>query len=601
MRDRGCAVRTVAVGRPSVHSRRVCPNSLCAALSTGPAAIVTSTSATLTGYVSRLGPNTTYHFDYGPTSTYGSSTPDASFTAASATTVAVPLSGLTSGVTYHYRIVASSASQTVDGLDRTFTAVDPNAVEVSEVRLTGPPGSSHDAYVDLYNATGASIDLTGWQLRELPAAAGAAPIALALPPGTVLPAAGHFLLASSDYSLAAVSAPDEDVGLPANSGGLAGVAVVAPDGTVTDAVGYAGASGYDAGTGLTKPAYPSGSTSETAFVRRFANGAPVDTNDNAADFEFVAPDAGANHYGDNAVLGAPAPLNLSGPRQVNGVAQSYLLDPSASEHSEPNVEYDPPASGEPSAGNPGTLIVRRAITNVSTDQAITALEIRLTGLSTSGTADDATFGDLSDPAAVAILSVQSTPNASVTDSHGNQLSVIGTTLTSPGAGLNSTLSVPLPLETGSSTVHGLAPGQAIAVAMGFSVLQAGQFAFAYNAEDDLQTYAAVAPSGSASGPPSPAPTITSPDSVASASGTIPTASNAVAPPLPVAAITRSAAVQEQLTPARVNAKAERRPRRHAEPRHAAATKRRKRKAAKHPKTRRRGASQRRHVRPAARR
>jgi hypothetical protein len=94
---------------------------------TDPASAVTNTTATLNGKVDPNGSATTYHFEYGTTTQYGTVTPDAS---AGEGDVAAPASadvtGLTANTTYHFRIVATNAGGTTNGADRTFkTALDP--------------------------------------------------------------------------------------------------------------------------------------------------------------------------------------------------------------------------------------------------------------------------------------------------------------------------------------------------------------------------------------------------------------------------------------------------------------------------------------------
>src|SRR5262249_56336481 len=68
----------------------------------------------------------------------------------------------------------------------------------------------------------------------------------------------------------------------------AGFAVVAPDGTVTDRAGEAGAAAdLREGTGVALRG-PVDKVRHAAYVRRVSSdGTPVDTNDNANDFEFV--------------------------------------------------------------------------------------------------------------------------------------------------------------------------------------------------------------------------------------------------------------------------------------------------------------------------
>jgi hypothetical protein len=65
---------------------------------------------------------TTYHFDYGRTAGYGSSTPETVAGAGTATVAAAAtLTGLASGTTYHFRIVATNRGGTTAGGDRALT------------------------------------------------------------------------------------------------------------------------------------------------------------------------------------------------------------------------------------------------------------------------------------------------------------------------------------------------------------------------------------------------------------------------------------------------------------------------------------------------
>ena len=69
---------------------------------------------------------TTYRFEYGPTASYGSTTPavalGSGFEYRPANT---DLTGLIPGGTYHYRIVATNSQGTTDGPDEVFTTVAP--------------------------------------------------------------------------------------------------------------------------------------------------------------------------------------------------------------------------------------------------------------------------------------------------------------------------------------------------------------------------------------------------------------------------------------------------------------------------------------------
>jgi hypothetical protein len=91
--------------------------------STGEATGVAQSTAKLTGTVNPHGSATTYTFQYGLTSSYGvQTTPASAGSGTTAGSVSATLSGLASGTSYHYRIVATNADgQATSGVDRTFT------------------------------------------------------------------------------------------------------------------------------------------------------------------------------------------------------------------------------------------------------------------------------------------------------------------------------------------------------------------------------------------------------------------------------------------------------------------------------------------------
>ena len=77
---------------------------------------VGSTSATLNGKVDPNGRSTTYFFEYGTTTAYGTKTSSSSAgSGTSATSVSKAVNGLKPGTTYHFRLVATSDAGTVDG------------------------------------------------------------------------------------------------------------------------------------------------------------------------------------------------------------------------------------------------------------------------------------------------------------------------------------------------------------------------------------------------------------------------------------------------------------------------------------------------------
>ena len=88
---------------------------------TGAAQSVGVSTATLTGAVDPKTRSTTYWFEYGTSTSYGTKTASQSAGSSSgAKTVSVGLKGLVSGMTYHYRLVAKSDAGTTTGGDVTF-------------------------------------------------------------------------------------------------------------------------------------------------------------------------------------------------------------------------------------------------------------------------------------------------------------------------------------------------------------------------------------------------------------------------------------------------------------------------------------------------
>ncbi|HEX6752606.1 MAG TPA: 6-bladed beta-propeller [Solirubrobacterales bacterium] len=94
---------------------------------TYPANEVTLEGATLHGRVNPNGFETTYRFEYGTTTSYGTSAPvpDKNIgSGSSEVEVEEEVAGLAPGTTYHFRVVATNAEGTSFGLDETFTTVD---------------------------------------------------------------------------------------------------------------------------------------------------------------------------------------------------------------------------------------------------------------------------------------------------------------------------------------------------------------------------------------------------------------------------------------------------------------------------------------------
>jgi hypothetical protein len=91
-------------------------------VATGPATGIGPESATLIGNVNEIGVPTSYHFEYGPTTAYGSETPAIDLGAeVTELPVAAKVDGLSSGTTYHFRLVGTNKAGAGYGHDQSFT------------------------------------------------------------------------------------------------------------------------------------------------------------------------------------------------------------------------------------------------------------------------------------------------------------------------------------------------------------------------------------------------------------------------------------------------------------------------------------------------
>jgi plastocyanin len=109
---------------------------------TGSSSNVTRTGATLAGTVDPNGTATSYVFEYGTTTAYGSSTPGVDVgQGPGAVDAAATLDALTAGTLYHYRLVATNAGGTAVGGDRTFLTSSPPPV-VAPPPAPAPPADT---------------------------------------------------------------------------------------------------------------------------------------------------------------------------------------------------------------------------------------------------------------------------------------------------------------------------------------------------------------------------------------------------------------------------------------------------------------------------
>jgi uncharacterized repeat protein (TIGR03803 family) len=99
-------------------------------VTTNAATNVTSSSARLNGTVNPNGLTTSVYFQYGTTTSYGSTTASQSYTGNTTQSVSADITGLSPSTTYHFRIVGTNNGGTNYGSDMTFTTLSATGAPV---------------------------------------------------------------------------------------------------------------------------------------------------------------------------------------------------------------------------------------------------------------------------------------------------------------------------------------------------------------------------------------------------------------------------------------------------------------------------------------
>ncbi|HEY1317525.1 MAG TPA: hypothetical protein VGF10_09930 [Gaiella sp.] len=203
---------------------------------TGEPTSVGATSAMVPGKVDPGGAETSWYVEYGSTTAYGSRTGARSAGNGTAQVdVSEQLRGLTTGATYHYRLVATNADGTGRGADMTFTTRAEPAVVTSPASALGPTAATVGGTVD---PNGSS---TGWWVEygtstrygsrsdTQSAGAGASPVGVSVRlSGLQAGVTYHFRLVASN-SVGTAHGGDRsfrtDLGASVSTGGVDGVTV----------------------------------------------------------------------------------------------------------------------------------------------------------------------------------------------------------------------------------------------------------------------------------------------------------------------------------------------------------------------------------------
>jgi hypothetical protein len=168
-------------------------------------------------------------------------------------------------------------------LTPTFTATPaaPGHLVISELRFRGPLGGSDD-FVELYNPTGAAVNIGNWQVRKSSGCGTSLSSLATIPANVILEPGQHYLLAGDNSSVAGLA--DQIFASPIADDG--GVALVTAAGVMVDQVGLCAATTYREGQSL--PALTQ--NADQGYERRPGGATSCyDTDDNAADFQLISP------------------------------------------------------------------------------------------------------------------------------------------------------------------------------------------------------------------------------------------------------------------------------------------------------------------------
>ncbi|HVK21478.1 MAG TPA: lamin tail domain-containing protein [Actinokineospora sp.] len=183
-------------------------------------------------------------------------------------------------------------------------------------------------FIELANAGGAPVDLTGWSVQYLPASASASSPWQVTPLTGALAANGRYLVAEAAGAGGTVALPTPDatgsIPMSATGGTIALVTSTTPltcktaadctaDASVRDLVGY--------GAAVVRETTPTTATTNTTSAARAAL---VDTDNNSADFAVGAPTP-TNSRGETPGGGGPAPTPAK-ISEIQGTTHLSALD-----------------------------------------------------------------------------------------------------------------------------------------------------------------------------------------------------------------------------------------------------------------------------------
>jgi hypothetical protein len=167
----------------------------------------------------------------------------------------------------------------------TATPSAPHHIVISEFRTTGPLGAS-DEFVELYNPTGAAVNIGYWTINISSSCGISLSVLVYIDPFTILQPGQHYLVAAYGYlTNSSISTADQrfNPGI-ADDGGIALVS----SGIIVDQVGMCASTRLYEGTPL--PPLPAPLTTDQSYERKpGGNTSCYDTDNNIKDFKVISP------------------------------------------------------------------------------------------------------------------------------------------------------------------------------------------------------------------------------------------------------------------------------------------------------------------------
>jgi hypothetical protein len=188
-------------------------------------------------------------------------------------------------------------------------------IVISEFRVRGPSGGS-DEFVELYNASPGPVNIGGWKLKGSNNA-GTTSVRATVPLNVIVPRGCHYLFTNSSssggpYSGAVPGDQSYATGIT-DDGGLA---ITMGDDSIVDQAGMSTGSAFKEGTPLT----PLGAFNQNRGYERRPGGSAgssTDTDNNAGDFQLIAPSAPQGSTSPCITFGGPSGTGTASPNPVN--------------------------------------------------------------------------------------------------------------------------------------------------------------------------------------------------------------------------------------------------------------------------------------------